>query len=115
MWIHVRFLYSLLAQIFLQIVVLERECKNLGFKKIMKIVSQTSFEIVARTHARVLNSYPRLMFGHFVEVRLNMNLENIVELGSLKFFEIVARPNEWLLYSFLTQIFSSNGCNRKGL
>ena len=51
---HARFLYSFLAQIFLQIVVLERECKNLGFEKIIKIVSPTSFEIVARTHARVL-------------------------------------------------------------
>ena len=49
-------------------VVLERECRNLSFGKIVKIMSPTSFEIVARIHAKVLYSCPRLMFGHFEEV-----------------------------------------------
>ena len=50
------------------------------FEKIVKIVSPPSFEIVARTHARVLYSCPRLMVGHFEKVTLSMNLENIVKL-----------------------------------
>ena len=57
--------YSFLTQIFCQMVVLERECRNLGFKKIVKIMSPISFEFVARTHVRVLYSCPRLMVGHF--------------------------------------------------
>ena len=61
-------------------VILERECRNLDFEKIVKIVSPTSFKIVAWIHARVLYSYPRLMIGHFEEVRPSMNFENIVEL-----------------------------------
>jgi len=40
----------------------------------LKIVSPTSFEIVAWTHARDLYSYLRLMVGHFEEVGLGMNL-----------------------------------------
>ena len=50
---HARFLYSFLAQIFLRMVVVKRECRNLDFRKIVKIVSPTSFEIIARTYARV--------------------------------------------------------------
>jgi len=86
-------------------VILEREYRNLGFEKIVKIVSLTSFEIVAWTHARVLYSCPRLMIGHFEEVGLSMNLENIVKLGRPTFPKIIARPPAWLVYSFLTQIF----------
>ena len=103
---HARFIYSFLAQIFLQIVVLERECRNLDFKKIVKIMSPISFEIVARTHARVPQSIPRWMFDHFEEVGLSKALENIVELGRPTCSEIAARPLAgWLLYSFLTRIF----------
>jgi len=48
----------------------------------------------------------RLMVGHFEEVGLSMNLENIVELGRPIFFEIIAWSLAWwLLYSFLAQIF----------
>ena len=57
--------YSFLAQIFVQMVILETECRNLGFRKFMKIVSPTSFEIIARTLAIVLYSCPRLIAGHF--------------------------------------------------
>ena len=67
-------------------------------------MSPTCFEIVAR-HTRVLYSCPRLMISYFEEAGLSMNLENIVKLGRLTFFEIVARPSAWHLYSFLTQIF----------
>ena len=85
--------------------VLERECRNLDFEKIMKIVSPISFEIVARIHARVQYSCLRLMISHFEEVGLSMNLENIVKLGRSTFSEIFVRPHARLLYSFLTQIF----------
>ena len=62
--------------------------------------------MIARTHARVLYSCPRLMVGHFEEVGLSMNLQNIMEFGRPTFSEIVAGPLAWwLLYSFLTQIF----------
>ena len=103
---HARFLYSFLAQFFLQTVVLKRECKNFGFEKILKIVSPTSFEFIAQTHARVPQSIPRWIFDHFEEVGLSKSLENIVKLGRPTFSKIVARPHAcWLLYSFLTQIF----------
>ena len=99
-------LYSFLTQIFLQIVVLERECRSLGFGKFVKIVSPTSFEIVAQTHARVSQSIPRGMFDHFEEVGLSKTLGNIVELGRPTCSEIVARPlTGWLLYSFLIRVF----------
>ena len=89
---HARFIYFFLAQIFLRMVVLERECKNLSFEKIVKIVSLTSCEIVARTHARVPPSIPRWMFDHYEEVGLSKTLENIMELGRPTNYEIIARP-----------------------
>ena len=73
-------------------VVLERKCRNLGFGKIMKIVSPTSFEIVAQTHARVPKSTSRQMFDHFEEVRLSKTLENFVKLGRPTCSEIVTQP-----------------------
>ena len=112
---HARFLYSFLAQIFLQMIVLERECLNLDFEKIVKIVSPTCFEIVAQTHARVLYSCPRLMIGHFEEVKLSMTLKNIIELGRPTFSEIFVRPPAWLLYPFLARFFFSIGDSRKGV
>ena len=45
------------------------------------------------------------MIGHFKEVRLSMNLENIVKLGRSTFLEIFIRPPAWLLCFFITQIF----------
>ena len=81
------------------------KCRNLDFEKIVKIVSLIKFEIVARTHARVLYSCPRLMIGHFEEVRLSINLGYIVELGNPIFSKIFVRPPAWLIYFFLTQIF----------
>jgi len=71
----------------------------------LKIVSLISFEIVARTHARVLYSCPRLMIGHFEEVRLSINLGNVMKLGRPTFPKIFIRPHAWILYSFLTEIF----------
>jgi len=66
----------------------------------MMIVSITSFEIVARTHARVLYSCPRLMIVHFKEVGLSMNLKNIMKLGRPTFLEIFIWLSAWLLYFF---------------
>ena len=46
------------------------------------------------------------MVVHYEEVELSKTLENIVELERPSFFEVIARPLvDWLLYSFLTQIF----------
>ena len=96
--------------------VLERECRNLGFEKIVKIVSPTSFEIIAQTHARVPQSIPKWMFDQYEEVELSKTLENIVELERPTCSEIIARPLAgWHLYSFLTQIFPSIGGSRKGI
>ena len=65
--------------IFLQVDGPEMEYKNLGFEKIVKIVSPTWFEIEAWTHTRVLYSLPGQMVVHF-EVELSKTLENIVKL-----------------------------------
>jgi len=54
--------------IFLQVNGLEREYKNISFGKIVKIVSPTYFEIVARTHARVPYSFPGQMVVRYEEV-----------------------------------------------
>jgi len=84
----------------------EREYKNLGFGKIVKIVSPRCFEIEAWTHTRVLYSFPGQMVVHYEEVELSKTLENTVKLERPSFSEVVARPLvNWLLYSFLTQIF----------
>ena len=86
--------------------VLERECRNLGFGKIVKIVSPTSFEIEVQTHESTLYSFSRQMVVHYEEVELSKTLENIVKLGRPSFSEIVPWPLAgWHLYSFLTQIF----------
>ena len=73
--------------------------KKAGFGNFGETVSPSDFEIVARTHARVLYSC------HFEKVGLSMTLENIVELGRPTFSKIFAQPLAWILYSFLTQIF----------
>ena len=89
--------------IFRQVNVPERECRNLGFGK---IVSPTCFEIEAWTHARVPYSFSGQMVVHYEEVELIKTLENIVKLERPSFSEIVARSLVgWHLYSFLTQIF----------
>ena len=72
-------------------VVLERECRNLGFEKIVKIVSPISFEIVALTHSRVPQSILRWMFDLYEEMGLSKTLENIVEVGRPTCSEIVTR------------------------
>ena len=51
--------------IFLQVDVLERECRNLGFEKFMKSVSPTCFEIVAQTHANIPYLFSGQMVVHF--------------------------------------------------
>ena len=72
----------------------------------MKIVSPTSFEIFAQTHARVPQSIPKWMFDHYKEVELSKTLEDIVELERPTFSEVIARPLvDWFLYSFLARIF----------
>ena len=82
----------------------------------MKIVSPTCFEIEAWTHARVPYLFPGQMVVHYEEVELSKTLENIVELERPSFSDVVARPLVgWLLYSFLSQFFSSNGCSRNGV
>ena len=58
----------------------EREYKNLGFRKIMKIVSPIWFEIEAWTHTRVPYSFSGQMVVYYEEVELSKTLENIVKL-----------------------------------
>ena len=67
-------------------------------KKNVKIVSPTSFENVARTHARVLLSIPRWMFDHFDEMGSSKTLKNIVKLGRPIFPEMLFS----LLHDFYT-------------
>ena len=71
--------YALSSSDFLQMVVLERGCRNSNFEKIVKIVSPTCFEIEAQTHESTPYSFSGLV-GHFESVKLSMNHENIVEL-----------------------------------
>ena len=87
-----RFLYSFLDLIFLHLNGPEREYKNLGFRKIMKIVSPTCFEIKTWTHARDPYSFSGQMVVHYEEVKLSKTLENIMELERPTFSEVVARP-----------------------
>ena len=87
-----RFLYSFLNVIFLQVDVLEKECRDLGFGKFVKSVSPACFEIVAQTRARVPYSFPGQMVVHDEEVEQSKTLENTVELERPMFSEVVARP-----------------------
>ena len=50
---------------FLQVDVPKKECSNLGFGKIVKIVSPTCFEIEAQTHKSILYSFSGQMIVHF--------------------------------------------------
>ena len=131
---HARLLCSFLTQIFLQSVVLKKNCMKLGSEKmvsptcfkiaarpytrvsysfsgsivihvekvglermsmnleiLIEMVSPTYFETVVRTYVRILYSCPRLMVGHFEDVRLSMNLEKFVDMRRPTCFEFVAR------------------------
>ena len=81
---------------------LEKMDMKAGFENFDETVSPSDFEIVVRTHARVLYSCPRPMIGHFEEVGLSVTLENIMKLRRP---EIFVQPPAWLLYSFLARIF----------
>jgi len=48
-----RFLYSFLDMMYLQVVILEKECRDLGFENFVKNVSPKCFEIDAQTHASI--------------------------------------------------------------
>ena len=64
---------------YLQVVALEWEYKNLGFGNFVKNVSQKCFEIEAWTHTRVLYLFPGQMVVHYEEVELIKTLKNIVD------------------------------------
>ena len=58
-----------------------------------EIVSPSDFAIVARTHARVPYSFLGWLVVHFESVQLekmSMTLENLVEMMSLTYSEIVS-------------------------
>ena len=89
---------------YLQVVTLEWEYKNLGFGNFVKNVSQKCVEIETWTHTRILYSFPGQMVVHYEEVELSKTLENVLERPM--FCEVVARPLvDWLLLSLRTQIF----------
>ena len=72
-----------------------------------KIMSPSDFAIAARTHARVPYSSPVLMVIHFESVRpkkMSRTLENLVEMMSPTWLEIVALFHKRLPNAFLAQI-----------
>ena len=80
---------------------------KVDFENYGEIVSPSDFGIAARTHARVPYSSPVLMVVHYESVRLekmSRTLENLVEMMSPTYFEIVALFHKRLLNAFLTQI-----------
>ena len=77
---------------------------EVDFENCGEIVSPSDFVITARSHARVLYSSLVLMVVHFESVRLEMmsrTLENLVEMMSPTYFEIVALFHKRLPNAFL--------------
>ena len=84
---------------------------EVDFRNCDEIVSPSDFAIVSRTYARVPYSSPVLMVAHFESVRLkkmSKTLENLAEMMSPTYFEIIAifhkgHPNA-LLAQILLQL-----------
>ena len=92
---------------FLQLVLLEKVCIEVDFGNCGKIMSPSDFTIAARTHARVQYSSPVLIVVHFESVRLkkmSRTLENLAEMMSPTYFEIVAIFHKRLPNALLAQI-----------
>ena len=71
-----------------------------------------------QTHARVPYSSPGLVVVHFESVRLekmSRTLENLVEMMSLTYFEIIALFHKRLPNAFLTQILLQLDVLEKGV
>ena len=97
---------------FLQLDGLKKKYVKLGSKK---MVSPTCFENIARTHARVPYLFPGWMVVHFESVRLekmSKTLENLIEIMSPTYFEIVVMFQKTSKL-FSNSDFSSIGCSRK--
>jgi len=80
---------------------------KVDFENYGEIVSLSDFAIVAWTHSRVPYSSPVLMVAHFESVRLkkmSRTLENLVEMMSPTYFEIIAHFHKRLPNAFLAQI-----------
>ena len=80
---------------------------KVDFENCGETVSPSDFVIAARTHARVPYSSPVLMVVHFESVRLekmSRTLENLAEMMSPTYFEIVALFHKILPNAFLAQI-----------
>ena len=78
---------------FLQLVLLEKVSMGVDFGNCGEIVSPSDFAVAAQTHARVPYSSLALKVVHFESVRpekMSMTLENLVEMMSPTYFEIVA-------------------------
>ena len=71
-------------------------------------MSQSDFAIAARTHARVSYSSLVVLVVHFESVRrekMSRTLENLVEMMSPTYFEIIPLFHNRLPNVFLAQIF----------
>ena len=80
---------------------------EVDFRNCGEIVSPSDFAITARTHVRILYSSPLLMVVHLKLVRLekmSRTLENLAEMMSPTYFEIVAIFHKRLPNALLAQI-----------
>jgi len=80
---------------------------EVDFRNCGEIVSPSDLAIAAQTHARVPYSSPVLMVAHFKSVRLekmSRTSENLIEMMSPTYFEIVALFHKRLPSAFLAQI-----------
>jgi len=95
---HDRVLYSFLGSMVFHFEEKGLKRMSMNLKSSVDILSPTCLEIDARAHARVLYSCPRLMVVNFKELRLNINLENVVKLGRPTFLKL----SLGLLHGFYT-------------
>ena len=96
-----------MSSILFVIGLLERVSMEVDFRNYGEIVSRSDVAVATWTHARVPYSSPELMVVHFESVRLkkmSKTLENLAEMISPTYFEIIAIFHKSLPNSLLAQI-----------